>query len=109
MNKQLHSYEGIDLVKRRYVESTFTDTGFAAYATVELERPYSVAQIRQYRQVLGIANNTTARKPAERPTKCFVVTDEFQPVAVVFDQALAEEALAEGDNMRYAEIEVRYA
>lgn len=54
VSKQIHNYEGMDLVKKEYTEKGLRDTDFAAYASEKLKRPYSVAQIRSYRLALGI-------------------------------------------------------
>jgi hypothetical protein len=57
MSRQIHTYEGMDLVKQNYLASGLSDTEFAAQMTTMLKRSYSVAQVRSYRFALGIANN----------------------------------------------------
>ncbi len=74
MSKQLHSYEGMTLVKEQYSESKLSDTDFSALASEKLGRKYSVAHIRQYRQVLNIPNNSGPAKSA--PSVVYVVTDQ---------------------------------
>ena len=56
MNKQLHTFTGMSEVKANYVASRLTDTQFAEHISVGGQQ-YSCAQVRAWRQALGIPNN----------------------------------------------------
>ena len=58
MTKQLHNFIGMQLVKDEYTNSGMSDSEFAANISARPDRsPYSTAQVRSYRQALGIPNN----------------------------------------------------
>ena len=102
MSKQLHSFDGMNLVKAEYATSGLTDTAFAALATEKLGRKYSHAHIRQYRQVLGIQNNTAR----VTPKMVWIVIDSRAPfdehVSAVFSKEEdAKAAAAEDECLSY--------
>lgn len=65
VSKQVHNYEGMDLVKKEYAEKGLRDTDFATYVSETLKRSYSVAQIRSYRLALGIPATVKAEEVLE--------------------------------------------
>jgi len=90
--KQVHNYEGMDLVKRQYVELGKTDTEFAAHMSATTHRLYSVAQVRSYRQALDIPNNAA---PSRAPREVYIVLNgEGKPEEVYTDPEAARDACA---------------
>lgn len=59
MNKQLHTFTGMSEVKTKYAASGMTDTQFAEQISTVTGQQYSCAQVRAWRQALGIPNNRT--------------------------------------------------
>lgn len=57
MNKQLHTFTGMSEVKEKYAASGMTDTQFAEQISKVTGNQYSCAQVRAWRQALGIPNN----------------------------------------------------
>lgn len=61
--KQFHMFRGMRAVEADYAASGMTDTEFAnSISDGTAEGNYSCAQIRQYRQNLGIANNVSTTR-----------------------------------------------
>ena len=56
-NKQLHTFNGMTYTNSEYVKSGLTDTEFAKQTSDLFSAAYSTAQVRSYRQTLGIPNN----------------------------------------------------
>ena len=71
MNKQLHTFNGMQYVKTWYAGSDLTDTQFAAGMSSQLGAAYSHAMVRQYRQSLGIPGH---KQPDERDTNIAALT-----------------------------------
>lgn len=102
--KQINNYEGMDLVKKGYAESNLTDTQFAAQMSEKTNRLYSCAQVRSYRQALGIPNNGV---PMRDPKLVYVVIDGAgQPVAVYMSLQAAETSCAENRNRAFLTFEL---
>ena len=57
MNKQLHAFEGMQATKHGYAASDMSDSDWARQLSTASGARYSTAQVRNYRQVLGIPNN----------------------------------------------------
>ena len=69
MSKQLHAFLGMSHVKEAYVPSGMSDSQFAESISDKVNT-WTMPQIRQYRKVLGIANNvSTTRVSADNVTK----------------------------------------
>lgn len=103
MNKQLHRFEGMNLVKEEYVDRGVTDTMFAIYASEKLNRLYSHAHIRQYRQVLEIPNSEASGRTPRLPTIVYVVATS-DVAGVYLSRQAAEEATVYEDSMSVYEI-----
>jgi len=102
--KQVHNYEGMHLVKKLYAVRGETDTAFAAFMSEEAGRPYSVAQVRSYRQALDIPNNAA---PSRAPKTVYVVTDGGrEPVAVYTSAEQAAEACGPEKSWSYHAFEL---
>jgi len=102
--KQVHNYEGMDLVKREYASAGNTDTEFAGYMSGVTGRLYSVAQVRSYRQALDIPNNAA---PSRAPKTVYVVTDGGrEPVAVYTSAEQAAEACGSEKSWSYHAFEL---
>lgn len=57
MNKKLHTFTGMESIKRSYAASGMADTQYAAQMSAATGQQYSCAQVRAWRQALGIPNN----------------------------------------------------
>ena len=97
--KQLHMFRGMRAVEADYAASGMTDTEFAnSISDGTAEGNYSCAQIRQYRQNLGIANNVattrvTAAQVAElRRLLALACSALFEEDATVDRDALTNDA-----------------
>lgn len=73
-DKQLTRYRGMIKVEQEYAASGMTDTEFAASMSTP-DVTYTMAQVREWRRVLGIPNNVL---PAAQPANVVALKDALR-------------------------------
>ena len=92
--KAMHKFDGMRYVQDKYESLGLTDTNFANFMSNELAEPYSMAEVRQYRQQLGIP--VTGSAPAKDRQVWIVVG--YGLVQGVFSSSRGAAALADIDD-----------
>lgn len=92
--KAMHKFDGMRYVQDKYENLGLTDTSFANLMSNELAEPYSMAEVRQYRQQLGIPVTGSA---VAKPRSVWVVMCSGL-VLGVFGSGKAAAALADTDD-----------
>ena len=86
-SKQMKTFRGMSAVKADYEASGMTDTEFAnSISDGTATGNYSCAEIRQYRQTLGIENNVGSKRVSSSDVKelrdCLQAVLSIQPLRI---------------------------